>query len=87
MTIPEPDQRYHHHEGVDCPVEVLSAYLQEPGEAPRRVEMGTWCPVCEFTESPVAERMHLEAIMGWKRAEEVEPPEPIEDFPEEWPVE
>ena len=38
------------------------------------------CSVCGFTETPVAVRMYLEAMMGWKEAEEVEPPEELEEW-------
>ena len=80
MTIPETEPQYHHHEGVEFPVEVLSSYLQEPGEEPKWVEMGEFCPVCGFAESPAAARMHLEAIMGFAVTEvEVEPPEGFGD--------
>ena len=63
MTPLEPDQQYHTNDGDDLPVHLIKAYLQEPGEEPKLAEMGTWCPMCEFTESPVAVRMHLEAMM------------------------
>jgi len=75
MTIPEPEPQYHRHKGVDCPVKTTWAYLRNPGEEPEWVEMGLWCPYCGFTETPVAVRMHLEIMMGWKEAEEVEPPD------------
>jgi len=49
MTPLEPEQQYHTHDGDDLPVKPIRAYLQEPGEEPKWVEMGTWCPVCECT--------------------------------------
>ncbi len=41
MTMPEPDQQYHHHAGVEIPVNLAEAYLREPGGEPKWVEMGT----------------------------------------------
>jgi len=80
VTIPETEPQHHVH----CDVEILAgavwSYLQNAVEAPKWVEMGAFCPVCGFTESPVAERMHLEAIMGFAVTEvEVEPPKGIEE--------
>ena len=79
MPIPETAQQYHHHDGDDYPVVPVRAYLQEPSEASQWVELGAWCPYCGFTETPVAVRMHLEVMMGWKQAEEVEPSELVDD--------
>ena len=45
-------------------MQVLSAYLQEPGEEPQWVEVGHFCAYCRFTPGLVAVRMRLEAGMG-----------------------
>jgi hypothetical protein len=76
MTIPEVQKRFHEHDGQRWPVTVMYFHHKPtPGEEPRFVEAGENCALCGFTESLVAERMHIEAIMGWAATEvEVSPP-------------
>ena len=75
MLIPEPDQQYHTHGGLEVPVYPLSATCNNLAkhQSGWRWARGAHC---EFTESPVAERRHLEAMMGLAITEgEVEPPD------------
>ena len=57
------ETEHHHHEGVEVPVQPAEYFLQEPGEEPQWVEVGTWCAVCGFDAGQVAIRMQLEAEM------------------------
>jgi len=70
MTLPDPQAEYHIHLGVEFPNKPVGSYLPEPGEEPKWAEMGRFCLLCGFTDSPADVTRRLEAATAWATTED-----------------